>query len=240
MSRWIEMKNLPKLNKHTSIIRTEIITILNPNGETVDNQWAVETVRDNKENETRIMLTPLGSGWSAISGDIPRLSGPIMEIPFNEARAVAVGLLRAIYHEMPQTWYLAEGDPQEYLAHLLETIYDLTPRAREHSDRRDGIKNLLAMQDAFKRAMAQIGKAKAKALQWRKRYVHAAKWARTNHRKVIAQRRDIRGMRKKLAKMDSYHRLLDIERAAMLYLEHGEPELADELEALLKNEKATR
>jgi len=185
----------PKLTDTSHILRTEIVHILDEDGFT-KNQWAIETLRDENNGETRIVLTPLGPDWRPGEGHL----GGSIEVNFSEARALAVGILRSIYYEMPQTWYLAEGDPQEYLAHLLEMIYELTPRARDQMDRRDGIKNLLAMADVYKRALAEIGKAKAKALAWRRRYVHAAKWARTNHRKVVAQRRDIRGMRGKLKK----------------------------------------
>lgn len=222
--------SLPKLTEASHILRTEIVNILEVGGET-RNQWAIETLRDENNNETRIVLTPLGPHWRP--GD--SLFGNSIDIDFIEARAIAVGLLRSIYHEMPQTWYLAEGDPQEYLAHLLEIIYDLTPRSPEFTDKRDGVKNLLAMVDVYKRALSEIGKAKARALQWRRRYVNAAKWARSNHRKIVAQRRDIRGLRDKLKNnKDSYLRLIRLERAAKLYLEHGEPELADELEEILK------
>lgn len=161
------------------IIRTEIVRF--EDGGVV---WSIETVRH--RNKSYIELTELPPDWRPgdSGGGIVSLT-----IPFDKARALAVGLLRAVYFEMPSTWHLAEGDPEEYLAHVLEIIYDMTPKRKAHP--RDGVHNLLVIESHMRRLTRLLGKARKKSASLRKRYEHAAGWARRNHRKIVEQRKQL-------------------------------------------------
>lgn len=172
--------------RDTEIIRTEIVTIVDEDGVRA-NQWSLVTLRDGNGG-TRIELGVLGPEWRP--GD-PQ-EGPTLSMPFGEARIVAIGMMRSVYHEMPKTWYLAEGDPEEYLSHLLEMIYEMTPS--NEADQRDGLKNILVIRKQNERALRLIGIARRNTLKWRKRFLNAAMWARKNQGKIIRQRRQIRGL----------------------------------------------
>ena len=161
------------------VIRTEIIRF-----EKGGPVWSIETVKYG--NKSFVELTELSPDWQPGHGDECLVS---ISLPFEQSRAIAVGLLRAVYHEMPSTWYLAEGDPEEYLAHVLEIIYDMTPKRKAHP--RDGIHNLLSIQNHVDRLTRLLGIARRRAHQMKKRYLHAAGWARTNHRKIVEQRKQL-------------------------------------------------
>jgi len=167
------------------IIRTEVIRF-----EDGGSVWSIETVRH--RNKSWIEITELPEDWR-----LGEKSGGIVSItiPFKQARAVAVGLLRAVYYEMPSTWYLADGDPEEYLAHVLEIVYDMTPKRKAHT--RDGIHNLLAIENHIYRLTRLLGKARRRSHQMKKRYLHAAGWARRNHRKIIDQRKQLAVLNRK-------------------------------------------
>lgn len=161
------------------IIRTEIVRF-----EKGGPVWSIETVRH--KNKTYIQFTEFSEDWRPGQGGTAWAS---FEIPFEQVRAIAVGLLRSVYHEMPSTWYLAEGDPEEYLAHVLEIIYGMTPSRKAHS--RDGVHNLLAIQYHINRLTRLLGKERKKSVSLRKRYEHVAGWARRNHRKIVEQRKQL-------------------------------------------------
>ena len=167
------------------IIRTEIVRF-----EKGGSVWSIETVRH--KNKSYIELTELPPDWrpGEAGGGIVSLT-----IPFDKARAVAVGLLRAVYYEMPSTWHLAEGDPEEYLAHVLEIIYDMTPKRKAHP--RDGIHNLLSIQNHVDRLTRLLGIARRRAEQIKKRYLHAANWARRNHGKIVEQRKQLAALNRR-------------------------------------------
>lgn len=160
------------------VIRTEIVRF-----EEGGPVWSIETVRH--KNKSFIEFTELSPDWRPGQGT----AYTSFTIPFKQARAVAVGLLRAVYHEMPSTWYLIEGDPEEYLAHVLEIIYDMTPKRKAHS--RDGVHNLLAIESHMRRLTRLLGKERRKSVSLRKRYEHVAGWARRNHRKIVEQRKQL-------------------------------------------------
>ncbi len=166
------------------IIRTEVIRF-----EDGGSVWSIETVR--AKNKTHIEFTELSPNWRPGQGT----AWGSFSIPFEQARAVAIGLLRAVYHEMPSTWYLAEGDPQEYLAHVLEMVYDMTPKRKAHT--RDGIHNLLAIENHMYRLTRLLGKARRRSHQMKKRYLHAAGWARRNHIRIIEQRKQLAVLNRK-------------------------------------------
>jgi len=161
------------------IIRTEIVRF--EDGGAV---WSIETVRH--RNKSYIELTELPADWKPGESSSGIVS---LTIPFGMARAISIGLLRSVYHEMPSTWHLAEGDPEEYLAHVLEMIYDMTPKRKAHT--RDGIHNLLAIENYIYRLTRLLGKARRRSHQMKKRYLHAAGWARRNHRKIVEQRKQL-------------------------------------------------
>lgn len=168
------------------VIRTEIIRF-----EEGGPVWSIETVR--LENKSIIEFTELSDDWTPGGGT----AWASFQIPFEQARAIAVGLLRAVYHEMPSTWYLADGDPQEYLSHILEIIYDMTPKRKAHA--RDGIHNLLAIESHIRRLTRLLGKARRKSAFLFKRYEHAAGWARRNHKKIIEQRKQLAALNERKA-----------------------------------------
>jgi len=161
------------------IIRTEIVRF--EDGGVV---WSIETVRH--RSKSYIELTELPPDWRPGEAGDGIVS---LTIPFNKARALAVGLLRAVYFEMPSTWHLAEGDPEEYLAHVLEIIYDMTPKRKAHP--RDGVHNLLVIESHMRRLTRLLGKARRRSHQMKKRYLHAAGWARRNHIKLVEQRKQL-------------------------------------------------
>ena len=166
------------------VIRTEIVRF-----EDGGPSWVVETIRG--EGKTYIELTELSEDWRP--GD--KSFGVGQTIPFKQARALAVGLLRAVYFEMPSTWHLAEGDPEEYLAHVLEMIYDMTPKRKVHT--RDGIHNLLAIENYIYRLTRLLGKARRRSHQMKKRYLHAAGWARRNHGRLMEQRKQLAALNRR-------------------------------------------
>ena len=173
------------------LIRTEILKIRDskhayPN-------WSIETLGDDRGNYL-IVLSRLSDDWRP--GDDVFAS---FDLDFQEARTVAIAILRAVYYEMPRTWYLAEGDPEEYLAHLLEILYESVPR--RDANPRDGIKNLLALVRAYKRALVQIGKARKRENYWKRRYENAARWARLNHRRLEQQRKQLRSLNQKVIRL---------------------------------------
>lgn len=168
------------------IIRTEIVRF-----EKGGSVWSIETVRH--KNKSYIELTELPADWKPGESSSGIVS---LTIPFEMARAISVGLLRAVYHEMPSTWYLIEGDPEEYLAHVLEIIRDMTPKRTVHS--RDGIHNLLAIENYVERLTRLLGKERKKSVSLRKRYEHVAGWARTNHRRIIEQRKQLKALNERL------------------------------------------
>ena len=160
------------------VIRTEIVRF-----EAGGPVWSIETVQHG--NKSFVEFTELSDDWRPGHGT----AWVSLTIPFEQARALAIGLLRAVYHEMPSTWYLAEGDPEEYLAHILEIIYDMTPMVEANA--RDGIHNLLAIEKHIARLTHLLGKARKKSVSLRKRYENASGWARRNHRKVVEQRKQL-------------------------------------------------
>lgn len=163
-----------------SPIRTEIIRF-EKGGPT----WSVETVKG-KRGKLSIELTELPNDWRP--GDQAVVSG--QTLPFDQARDVAIGILRAVYHEMPNTWYLADRDPTEYLAHLIEIIYDMTPD--RYSILREPVHNLLAIENHMRRQNRLVGKARKRILRWKRRWENTARWARLNHKRVVEQREQLR------------------------------------------------
>ncbi len=166
-----------------SPIRTEIIRF-----EKGGPCWSVETIKG-KRGKLFVELRMLPEDWRP--GDLWDM-GDGETIPFEQARDVAIGILRAVYHEMPVTWYLADRDPTEYLAHLIEIIYDMTPLP--YASARDPIHNLLAIESHMNRQSRLIGKARKRILQWKRRWENTARWARTNHKRVVDQREQLRIM----------------------------------------------
>jgi len=160
------------------VIRTEIVRF-----EEGGPVWSIETARH--KNKTLVQFTELSPDWRPGQGT----SWSSFTIPFEQVRAIAVGLLRAVYHEMPSTWYLADGDPEEYLAHVLEIIYGITPKGEANP--RDGIVNLLLIEKHLRRLTRLLGVARRRLFRMKKRYEHAAEWARRNHRKVMEQRKQL-------------------------------------------------
>lgn len=167
------------------IIRTEVVRF--EDGGAV---WSIETVRG--DHTSFVVITELPQDWrpGADSGGLVSIT-----IPFGHARALAVGLLRAVYHEMPATWHLAEGDPEEYLAHVLELIYDMTPK--REANPRDGVRNLLIIEKHIRRLTRLVGIARRRTHLIKKRYLHAAGWARRNHKRVVEQRKQLAKLNRK-------------------------------------------
>lgn len=179
------------------IIRTEILKI--KESKSAYPNWMIETVANGGH---LIILSRLSEDWRP-GDDVFNA----VDMDFTEARVVAIGILRAIYHEMPRTWYLAEGDPEEYLAHLLEILYESVP-ARQ-ADPRDGIKNLLTLIKNYKRVLLQIGKARRESNYWKRRYKHAAQWARQNHEKLVRQKKQLRALNQKVVDLGKRFQLPD-------------------------------
>ena len=164
----------------TNPIRTEIIRF-----EKGGPCWSVDTVRG-KRRKLSIELSMLPEDWRP--GDKAVVAG--QTFPFEQARDVAIGILRAVYYEMPVTWHLADRDPTEYLAHLLEIIYDMTPDRK--ASRREPIHNLLSIESHMTRQSRLIGKARKRILKWKRRWENTARWARINHKRVVEQREQLR------------------------------------------------
>jgi hypothetical protein len=171
------------------IERTEIIKV-KLDFDQADAMWAIQTQR-NAEGDLQLSLINVEDEES-IMGD--EIAGIEITIPFEQARVIAVGLLRAVYREMPSTWHLAEGDPQEYISHFSEIAYQMS---RLH-DPRDAIKNLLDIGEQLERARCKIGAERRKSVYWKRRRDHAAMWARQNHRKIVAQRRQLKALNEKI------------------------------------------
>ena len=148
--------------------------------------WSIETVKG-KRGKLSIELRMLPEDWRP--GDLWDM-GDGETIPFEQARDVAIGILRAVYHEMPSTWYLADRDPTEYLAHIIEMIYDITPD--RFSIMREPVHNLLAIESHMRRQNRIIGKARKRILKWKRRWQNTARWARLNHKRVVEQREQLR------------------------------------------------
>lgn len=125
------------------------------------------------------------------------IEGVQVDIPFSAARAVAVALLRPVYLEMPDTTKLALNDPLEYIAHLAEIIYDIS-----ESKHPDPIFNLLDIDKHYQRLLRKFGKARKVISRWRRKYEHAANWARINQRKIINQRKAIKALERKIEEME--------------------------------------
>ncbi len=164
----------------TNPIRTEIIRF-----ESGGPVWSIETIKDVR-GKLAIEINILPDDWRP--GDKAVVAG--QTLPFDQARDVAIGILRAVYHEMPATWYLADRDPTEYLAHLLEIIYDMTPDRK--ASRREPIHNLLSIENHIRRQGELIGKARKRVFKWKRRWENTAMWARLNHKRVVEQRAQLR------------------------------------------------
>jgi len=121
------------------------------------------------------------------------IEGIQVDIPFSAARAVAVALLRPVYLEMPDTTKLALNDPIEYIAHLSEIIYDISETKHP-----DPIFNLLDIDKRYQRLLKGLGKVRKRIEKWRRRYMHAANWARINQRKIVNQRKAIKALERKI------------------------------------------
>lgn len=173
------------------IERTEIIKV-KLDFDQADAMWAIQTHRT-ANGDLQLSLIKVEDEES-IMGD--EIAGFEITIPFNQARVIAVGLLRAVYREMPSTWHLAEGDPQEYISHFSEIAYQMSRRR----DPKDAIKNLLDIGAQLERARRRIGMARRKSLYWKRRRDHAAMWARQNHRKIVEQRQQLRALNDKVRK----------------------------------------
>jgi len=169
----------------TSPIRTEIIRF-----EKGGPCWSIETIKG-KRGKLLIELSMLPEDWRP--GDKAVVAG--QTLPFEQARDVAIGILRAVYSEMPSTWYLADRDPTEYLAHIIEMIYDITPD--RFSIMREPVHNLLSIEHHMNRQNRIIGKARKRILKWKRRWENTAKWARINHKRVVEQREQLRILNEK-------------------------------------------
>lgn len=168
------------------LLRTEILKI--KDSQHAFPNWQIETFGNGGH---LIVLSRLAEDWRP--GDNVHSS---FDLDFVEARTLAIAILRAVYFEMPQTWYLAEGDPEEYLAHVLEILYESVPR--KEANPRDGIKNLLALIQSYKKALVRIGKERKERNRWQRRYEHVAKWARLNQRRLEEQRRQLKALNRKV------------------------------------------
>jgi len=198
--------------KHVQIVNVEQAQVA----------FAVETLK----GEEGLMLTiTMIEHYPWAVGD--PIEGIQVDIPFSAARAVAVALLRPIYLEMPDTTKIATDDPQEYIAHLAELIYDIST-----SKHPDPIRNLLDIDKRYKQLHKKVGKARKQILKWKHRWQHTAKWARQNHRTVENQRKAIRALENKIESLqeliDSNYEYIDklhAERKAMRALENKIEEL---------------
>lgn len=106
------------------------------------------------------------------------------------ARTISIALLKTLYEWMPEKWGMLypNEDPLEAFALLSELCREVSPLKHET----DPARNVLALEKEYRRALRLIGKSRRVALAWKARYTHAAEWARRNHKRVIAQRRELR------------------------------------------------
>lgn len=125
------------------------------------------------------------------------IEGIQVDIPFAAARALAVALLRPVYLEMPDTAKIATEDPQEYIAHLAELIYDIST-----SKHPDPIFNLLDIDKQHQRLLRKFGKARKIVNAWKRRHEHAARWARINQRKASNQKKAVKALEHKIKELE--------------------------------------
>jgi len=179
------------IQEHFEAKRTEILKIADPR-RTHGYSWiSIETTQ--YPDGLGLTLTDLFVDPETGKAETDPPTGMCMDLPFDHVRPVAVGLLRAVYAEMPESWkWIIDSDPQEYIAHMGEMLYNASP-ARIKGD---PMANLVALLQAYKRALIEIGKAKREKEGWKARWETAARWARLNHRRLVEQRRKLRDLQK--------------------------------------------
>jgi hypothetical protein len=121
---------------------------------------------------------------------------PGIEFRLDTARTISIALLKTLYEWMPDKWGMLypTDDPLEAYAVLSELCREVSPLKHES----DPLRNVLALEQNYRRALRLIGKSRKVARKWQARYTNAAYWARRNHRRITDQRRTIRRMQKDL------------------------------------------
>lgn len=121
---------------------------------------------------------------------------PGVTFRLDTARTISVAILKTLYEWMPDAWGMLypTDDPLEAYAVLAELCREVSPLRHET----DPIRNVMALEENYRRALRLIGKSRRVALGWKARYTHAAEWARRNHKRVIAQRRELRRVQRDL------------------------------------------
>jgi len=156
------------------------------NVEDAKTAFAVEVFADNA-----MMTITVIEKFPWVVGD--PVEGLQIDIPFAAVRTLSTALSRAYYLEMPDTRKLIIDDPQLFIAHISELLYDLAPNKQN-----DPIANLVDIGKQYRRSLRHIGTLRKKLLSMKNRYEHAAEWARKNHKKLEYQRKAIAALEKKL------------------------------------------